>query len=240
MRQPPEPWPRVPTEQDAACVAWRATGRRAAQIERFATGLSHFVYDVLLDDGRQIVVRLTRMEQAREFAGAVYWYAQLKPLSVEPTIVTDGREALEKLRAGGYDAVTLDVLMPDMDTLRRMPWHPGSVLVIADLTWLDGAPVVASPRQILKAQTDRLAARGWTAFVGTELEFVVYQDTYEQAAARAAPSGGRSRPIFSASLSSPRRAARDRRLAPRCWPGPAWASLRLSRARRGPSARAMS
>jgi hypothetical protein len=76
------------------------------------------------------------------------------------------------------------VLAPDMDTLRRMPWHPGSVLVIADLTWLDGAPVVASPRQILKAQTDRLAARGWTAFVGTELEFVVYNDTYEQAAAR--------------------------------------------------------
>jgi glutamine synthetase len=76
------------------------------------------------------------------------------------------------------------VLAPDMSTLRRMPWHPGSVLVIADLTWLDGAPVVASPRQILKAQTDRLAARGWTAFVGTELEFVVYNDTYEQAAAR--------------------------------------------------------
>jgi len=76
------------------------------------------------------------------------------------------------------------VLVPDMNTLRRLPWHPGSVLVIADLTWLDGTPVVASPRQILKAQTDRLASRGWTAFVGTELEFVVYNDTYEQAAAR--------------------------------------------------------
>src|SRR5215467_5492529 len=76
------------------------------------------------------------------------------------------------------------VLAPDMSTLRRMPWHEGSALVIADLTWLDGAPVVASPRQILKAQTDRLAERGWTAFVGTELEFIVYQDTYEQAAAK--------------------------------------------------------
>jgi glutamine synthetase len=76
------------------------------------------------------------------------------------------------------------VMVPDMSTLRRLPWHEGSVLVIADLTWLDGAPVVASPRQILKAQTDRLASRGWTAMVGTELEFVVYQDSYEQAAAR--------------------------------------------------------
>ena len=76
------------------------------------------------------------------------------------------------------------VLVPDMSTLRLMPWHEGTALVIADLTWLDGAPVVASPRQILKAQTDRLAARGWTAFVGTELEFVVYNDSYEQAAAK--------------------------------------------------------
>jgi glutamine synthetase len=76
------------------------------------------------------------------------------------------------------------VLRPDMATLRRMPWHEATVLVIADLTWLDGAPVVASPRQILKAQTDRLAARGWSAMTGTELEFVVFQDSYEQAAAK--------------------------------------------------------
>ncbi len=111
MRQPPEPWPRVPTEQDAACVAWRATGRRAAQIERFATGLSHFVYDVLLDDGRQIVVRLTRPEQSGEFAGAVYWYGRLKPLGVplaellyaDMTGAADGLPALVLERLPGTD-----------------------------------------------------------------------------------------------------------------------------------------
>ena len=76
------------------------------------------------------------------------------------------------------------VMAPDMNTLRRIPWHDGTVLVIADLTWLDGAPVLASPRQILAAQTARLAERGWTAMAGTELEFIVYQDSYEQAAAK--------------------------------------------------------
>jgi glutamine synthetase len=76
------------------------------------------------------------------------------------------------------------VLVPDMATLRRVPWHEGTAMVIADLTWLDGSPVVASPRQILRAQVQRLAERGWTAMVGTELEFVVYQDSYEQAAAK--------------------------------------------------------
>jgi glutamine synthetase len=76
------------------------------------------------------------------------------------------------------------VLVPDMATLRRVPWNEGTAMVTADLTWLDGTPVVASPRQILKAQTGRLAERGWAAMVGTELEFIVYADTYEQAAAK--------------------------------------------------------
>jgi glutamine synthetase len=76
------------------------------------------------------------------------------------------------------------VMAPDMATLRRVPWHPGTALVLADLTWLDGAPVLASPRQILAAQVARLASRGWVAMAGTELEFVVYTDSYEQAAAK--------------------------------------------------------
>src|SRR6266851_5530244 len=39
------------------------------------------------------------------------------------------------------------VLVPDMSTLRRVPWHEATAMLLADLTWHDGAPVVASPRQ---------------------------------------------------------------------------------------------
>jgi glutamine synthetase len=53
--------------------------------------------------------------------------------------------------------------------------------VLADLRWEDGSPVVASPRQVLARQTERLADAGMTAYVGTELEFIVFKDTYEQA-----------------------------------------------------------
>ncbi len=77
------------------------------------------------------------------------------------------------------------VLVPDMATLRRVPWQDGTAMVIADLTWLDGTPVTASPRQILKAQIARLADRGLVALAGTELEFIVYRDTYEEAEAKA-------------------------------------------------------
>jgi glutamine synthetase len=70
---------------------------------------------------------------------------------------------------------------PDLSTLRRVPWHPGTAMLIADLAWEDGSPVVAAPRQILRRQLERLADLGYTAQVGTELEFIVFKDTYEQA-----------------------------------------------------------
>ncbi len=54
-------------------------------------------------------------------------------------------------------------------------------MVLADLEWEDGSDVVASPRQILKRQTERLEANGMRAYVGTELEFLLFRDTYEQA-----------------------------------------------------------
>jgi glutamine synthetase len=56
---------------------------------------------------------------------------------------------------------------------------------MADLSWEDGSPVAAAPRQILRRQLERLAAHGMTAHVGTELEFIVFKDTYEQAWDRA-------------------------------------------------------
>jgi glutamine synthetase len=73
------------------------------------------------------------------------------------------------------------VLVPDLDTLRPVPWLPGTALVLADLTWLDGAPVVQSPRQILRRQLERLADAGFQAFIGTELEFLVFEDSYDEA-----------------------------------------------------------
>ncbi|MFF3449668.1 glutamine synthetase family protein [Streptomyces sp. NPDC002667] len=72
-------------------------------------------------------------------------------------------------------------LHPDLGTLRRVPWNEGTALLIADLAWNDGSPVVAAPRQILRRQLERLAGLGYTAQVGTELEFIVFKDTYEQA-----------------------------------------------------------
>jgi glutamine synthetase len=79
---------------------------------------------------------------------------------------------------GGYGDF---VFKPDLSTLRPVPWHPATVLCLADLQWHDGAPVTASPRQILRKQLDRLDERGWEAVAATELEFILFRDTYEAA-----------------------------------------------------------
>jgi glutamine synthetase len=88
---------------------------------------------------------------------------------------------------GGYAMASWDrgygdfVLKPDMSTLRPVPWHEGTVMLLADVQWEDGSDVVASPRQILRRQLARLAERGLQAFAGTELEFIVFNDSYEEA-----------------------------------------------------------
>jgi glutamine synthetase len=88
---------------------------------------------------------------------------------------------------GGYEMASWEhgygdfVMKPDLGTLRHIPWHEGTALLLADVEWENGDEVVASPRQILRRQLARLAERGLEAFAGTELEFIVFRNTYEEA-----------------------------------------------------------
>ena len=73
------------------------------------------------------------------------------------------------------------VMVPDMSTLRMAPWLPGSVMVTCDLQSTEHEEVGPSPRGILKRQIARLAEMGLTAHVGTELEFIVFDNSYREA-----------------------------------------------------------
>src|SRR6201996_8176310 len=73
------------------------------------------------------------------------------------------------------------VMMPDLTTLRLVPWLPNTALVIADLGWADGSAVTVSPRAVLRRQLDRLAEHGLVADVATELEFIVFDRSYREA-----------------------------------------------------------
>jgi glutamine synthetase len=82
---------------------------------------------------------------------------------------------------GGYGDFTV---RPDMDTLRRIPWLEGTALVLGDVESADGSPVAPSPRQVLKRQVERAAEAGFTAMFGSELEFFLFKDTYEESRAK--------------------------------------------------------
>ncbi len=73
------------------------------------------------------------------------------------------------------------VIKPDMNTLRRIPWLEGTALVIGDILDHHHEPAPHAPRNILKKQLARLAERGWTAYMASELEFYVIDEPYDQA-----------------------------------------------------------
>jgi glutamine synthetase len=75
-------------------------------------------------------------------------------------------------------------LVTDFSTLRRIPWLEATALVLADVAWGDGSPVVASPRQVLKAQIARARKLGFGPMFGSELEFYLLKETFAEAHAK--------------------------------------------------------
>ncbi len=86
----------------------------------------------------------------------------------------------------GYKATSWEkgygdfVLKPDMATMRRIPWLPGTALVICDvLDHHTQEDVPHSPRAMLKKQLRRIEAMKLKAYVASELEFFLFEDSYE-------------------------------------------------------------
>ena len=88
----------------------------------------------------------------------------------------------------GYKAASWEkgygdfVLKPDMATLRLIPWLPGTALVLCDvLDHHTHEDVPHSPRAILKKQLRRLEAMKLKAYMASELEFFLFDESYDSA-----------------------------------------------------------
>ncbi len=145
---------------------------------------------VHVDDGSidTVLVALTDMQgrlqgkrcDARYFLNEVVGHATEACgylLAVDVDMNTVGGYAMSSWERGYGDFV----LQPDISTLRWIPWHEATALVLCDARWDDGSPVVASPRQILRGQLDRLAEHGLVADVATELEFMLFSTSFDDA-----------------------------------------------------------
>lgn len=73
-------------------------------------------------------------------------------------------------------------MVPDLTTLRLIPWQAKTAMVICDAYAEEGdEPVEVAPRQILRRQIERARAAGYSFKFGSELEFFMFRDSYEQA-----------------------------------------------------------
>ncbi len=73
------------------------------------------------------------------------------------------------------------VAMPDVSTFKLLPWRAkedGAVArMFTDVLNPDGTPYVGDPRYVLKRQLKKAADKGYTMFVGPELEFFYFKDS---------------------------------------------------------------
>ncbi|MDR4534478.1 glutamine synthetase family protein [Glutamicibacter sp. PS] len=114
------------------------------------------------------------------------------------TVLSHGTEACNYLLAVDTDMNTVDgykltswetgygdmEFVLDYQTIRRVPYLEKTAIIQADIATTDGRPVPVSPRSLLRAQQDKANELGLVALAGTELEFVMYTDSYEDATLR--------------------------------------------------------
>src|SRR4051794_35919625 len=113
-------------------------------------------------------------------------------------VLADGIDACDYLLAvdidmtpvPGYEYASWDrgygdvVCRPDVGTLRSVPWLDATALVLCHLLDDAGEPVEVAPRRILQRQVERAAALGYSVMCGSELEFFLFRDSYEDAEAK--------------------------------------------------------
>jgi glutamine synthetase len=76
------------------------------------------------------------------------------------------------------------VMKPDLTTLCRIPWLEGTALVLCDVQDHHRHDVAHSPRAILRRQIAKLAEHKLTALCASELEFYLFDESFESAATK--------------------------------------------------------
>lgn len=170
--------------QDIQELVKASKNERMLSVEQLTEGIRTGVYD-------SVILAFTDM-QGRLQGKIVHAQFFLD------TVLNHGTEACNYLLAvdtemntvEGYSLTSWDTGYGDMefvldyDTIRPVPYLERTALIQTDLATTDGRPVPVAPRSLLKAQQEKAAALGLRAMAGTELEFLIFNDSYEDAQQR--------------------------------------------------------
>jgi glutamine synthetase len=171
--------------------AGRAVPQRHEEPQRHEVPLQLEELRQMVRDGRidTVIVALTDM-QGRLMGKRVQAEAFLKGvvdhgihfctylLGTDMEMNTPGGFKLMNWETGYGDWIGRQV----WETTRVLPWIEGTAIVLCDAVDSDGAEIAISPRTMLKRQVERASGLGYTVKAGTEFEFYVLSDTFEDLA----------------------------------------------------------
>src|SRR3954454_1739280 len=119
------------------------------------------------------------LRQMRRGEGEVHACNYLLAVDADMTVLPGYRYANWDSGYGDF------ALRPDLSTIRRIPWLDATALVMCDLIdEHDGTPVEVSPRRILQRQVERANALGYEVMMASELEFLLFRESLDDAAAK--------------------------------------------------------
>ena len=162
------------------------SGRRIVTPEDLATRIDAGEIDTVLAvfpdlQGRFMGKRVTGHFWLEHVSGHEGFEAcnYLLAVDVDMNVLPGYRFANWDLGYGDFRAVA------DLSTIRLIPWLEKTALVLCDLYDVDtGAPIQVAPRQILRLQVERATAKGYTMMVGSEIEFFLFKENFEEAFAK--------------------------------------------------------
>ncbi|HEX4792771.1 MAG TPA: phosphotransferase [Humisphaera sp.] len=175
---------RHPKPHDVAELCRHLLGSQAISVTRFPTGLCHYVYDVVMSDGRRVVARLASEQTRSYLQGGIYWSGVLRPMGVplpkllqaDVLALPFGYMILERLPGSDLGHIYTTLSRPQkIDLVRRLREIQSQVATLAKgkgyghVLNPDGGFPYRSWREVLDGQL--LRSRRWTedaAVVGTE------------------------------------------------------------------------
>jgi len=108
----------------------------------------------------------------------------LKGMSItrsEIEAVLEGGQGFDGSSIEGFVRIEESDLMaiPDLRTFRIIPWEIGgerTAMMFCDIQNPDGTPYAGDPRWVLKKTLEKITKKGWTAYLGPEIEFFYFKD----------------------------------------------------------------
>ena len=119
------------------------------------------------------------LRQMKRGTGEIHACNYLLAVDSEMTVLPGYRFANWEKGYGDF------ALRPDLSTIRWIPWLEATALVMCDVVdEHDDSPIEVSPRRILQRQIERAAALGYSVQMASELEFFLFKESHEEAAAK--------------------------------------------------------